>query len=302
MTILRTLLLTVMVSLVSHFSLLAEDANLELFQGAWNVVELIDSGVKIPQDEFSELLHSGGQFHIQGDNIIFHSVLDGRQYSKTFKVDNRRTPPYFNVMLHDETTGWGIFKFDGDQLTVCMSGDSATARPDEFTSEEGTSDVLMVLKRDKSRPQAPPKTEPRQAKPREKPASPEEEEPEQGGVKEIKEQDLIPTDLKIALALVGTWKIPQQVSPFYIWLKQDGTFVTSRDVPRIRTFSFIFFNLPVSSGRWTVSNGVLKLQITNSVNSQRVGAGLEFAVRNLTPQRVDLVSHLGASVAAIRMR
>lgn len=298
MAILRTILMTVMISLVSNYSLLAEDLNLKPFQGAWNVVELIDSGIEISHDEFSELLHSGGQFHIQGDQIIFHSVLDGRQYSKTLKVDNRRTPPHFNVELIGETTGWGIYQFDGDQLTVCMSGESATARPKELTSEEGSSDVLMVLKRDKSRPQTTPKTAVRPVKP----SSPEAEEEEQVAVKEIKQQDLIPTDLKIALALVGTWNVPQEFSPFYIWLKQDGTFITSRDVPAIRTFVFIFYNAPVSSGHWTVSNGVLKLQITNSLNSQRVGAGLEFAVHNLTPQRVVFVSHLGASVGAVRVR
>lgn len=297
----RSLLVVLAHFLLLNLTLAAADPNLEPFQGAWKVVELTDSGVKIPQDEFPEVLHSGGEFRIHEDQIIFHSVLDHRQYSKTIQVDNKHNPPHFNILLHDETTGWGIYKFDGNRLTVCLSADAARDRPDAFISNEESSHALMVLERDPTNTKSEPKKDSRPPKTNTNSATTGEPK-EQGEAKPIQQQELIPTDLKIALALVGTWRVPQESIPFYIWLKQDGTFVTSRDVPRIRTFSMLFFNLPVSSGHWTVSNGVLRLQISNSVNSQRVGARLEFAVQNLTPQGVSLVSHLGSSIRAVRFR
>lgn len=281
------------------------DEELAPFQGVWKVVELTDSGVNIPQDEFQEMLHSGGNFRIEDDQIIFHSVLDGRQYSKTLQVDNKHAPPHFNVRMDDETTGWGIYRIDGDQLTVCMSSESATDRPEEFSSERDSSHVLMVLLKDNSQPQTKPDDDDIKITPRDrsKPLPPKSVvKASDRETKPIKEQVLIPADLKLALGMVGTWKIPQQVSPFYVWLKPDGTFVTSRDVPRIRTFSYIFFNAPVSSGRWTVNNGVLQLNIFNSVHTQRVGAGVEYAIQNLTPQNLVLTSHFGASVSAVRVR
>lgn len=302
----RISIFVILLFCLSHTGQSQADDSLSPFQGAWKVVELTDTGVNIPEDEFQELLHSGGSFRIEDDQIIFHSVLDGRQYSKTLQVDNRHTPPHFNVRMHDETTGWGIYQIDGDQMTVCMSSESATDRPEEFQSDRESSHVLMVLVKDKSQPESKPEDDRIKITPRDNTKlstrNDSEDDKPKKEAKPIKEQDLIPEDLKLALAMVGTWKVPQQVSPFYVWLKPDGSFVTSRDVPRIRTFSFIFFNAPVSSGRWTVNNGVLQLRITNSVHSQRIGAGVEYAIQNLTPQNLVLTSHLGASIGAVRVR
>ncbi|MBD3675191.1 MAG: TIGR03067 domain-containing protein [Planctomycetaceae bacterium] len=286
--------------------LLAEtQQELQPFQGAWKVVELTDSGVNIPREDFPQLLQSGGSFRIEDDQIMFHSVVDGRLYSKTLQVDNKHTPPHFNVRMDKETTGWGIYRLEGDQITVCMSSQSATDRPEEFSSDRDSDHVLMVLQKYTTQPNAIAKDDGIKITPRD-PSKPslaqESDEPKKKKkeAKPIKEQDLIPTDLKLALALVGTWKFPQEIGPFYLSLNPDGTFVTSPAVPI--NFTLIFFNVPVSTGRWTVKNGVLELVISNSIHSQRVGAGVEYVIQNLNRENLRLTSHLGASVGAVRVR
>ena len=95
----------------------------------------------------------------------------------------------------------------GIALTVCLSADAARDRPDAFISNEESSHALMVLERDPTNTKSEPKKDSRPPKTNTNSATTGEPK-EQGEAKPIQQQELIPTDLKIALALVGTWRVP----------------------------------------------------------------------------------------------
>ena len=56
-------------------------------------------------------------------------------------------PKRFDVKFSDVQTSLGIYRLDGDRLTLCV--DDGTDQPTEFKSAEGTRTILFRLKREK---------------------------------------------------------------------------------------------------------------------------------------------------------
>ena len=73
----------------------------------------------------------------------------------TYKLDTKKTPFTIDVEAPGEKGSMlGIFKIDGDTLTICIAGDDAAGgknaeRPTKFESPEGSRTILVTFKRAK---------------------------------------------------------------------------------------------------------------------------------------------------------
>jgi uncharacterized protein (TIGR03067 family) len=122
----------------------AKDAKEELdkLQGEWTMVSLEQKGKKAPEDMVKRyrLTIKGDQWAVSIDGMA-GSVI-------TFKIDPAKSPREIDMVLKmgdRESVSKGIYKLEGDTLTLCRTvGD--VARPKEFktTAEAG---VLVVWKR-----------------------------------------------------------------------------------------------------------------------------------------------------------
>jgi uncharacterized protein (TIGR03067 family) len=68
----------------------------------------------------------------------------------SYKIDAKKNPAEIDIIPppdKKEPTIQGIFKIEGDTLTICIGHD--TARPTKFESAEGAKTMLMILKRAK---------------------------------------------------------------------------------------------------------------------------------------------------------
>jgi uncharacterized protein (TIGR03067 family) len=94
--------------------------------------------------------------------IVFTFAADGKLNVKegnrepkegaTYKLDAKKSPGEIDIIPpegKDEPTIQGIFKIEGETLTICISGPSAAGRPTKFESAEGSQTMLMILKRAK---------------------------------------------------------------------------------------------------------------------------------------------------------
>jgi len=121
----------------------SSDKRLAEFQGEWRMVSGVMNGQAMDQSTLQWVRRI-----TQGNEI---AVIAGPQtlMKMTFTVDPSTSPQsidYVNTAGSNKgKTQLGIYQFDGDLLTVCVSAPGA-ARPTTFTSEKGAGRTLTVWK------------------------------------------------------------------------------------------------------------------------------------------------------------
>jgi uncharacterized protein (TIGR03067 family) len=123
-----------------------KDPALEL-QGGWSMVLLFVNGEETPADEAK-----GGELLIEDD--VYRSKLGATAEASTFKVDATKQPKavdftYTSGFLKGKTVK-GIYKIEGDDLTVCRGVNPETDRPAEFAAPADSGLLLVVWKRSKT--------------------------------------------------------------------------------------------------------------------------------------------------------
>jgi uncharacterized protein (TIGR03067 family) len=122
-------------------------AELKQLQGTWKVVQAIDNGEKVPADDLASMV-----IIIEGEKLSVREK-DKVQHRMTLKIDPSKKPKTIDL-THTEgakkdKTDMGIFKLEGDMLTICVNEKAGGDRPTEFTSKTGSGHGLVVLKRAK---------------------------------------------------------------------------------------------------------------------------------------------------------
>jgi uncharacterized protein (TIGR03067 family) len=110
----------------------------EKIQGTWKVDSGEIAGAKNP-DELLKI-----QLVFSGEKIV-SKVGDVEKKKGTFQLDATPKIKTIDVRTDDQLVH-GIYKLDGDSLTICVD-ESGEARPAEFVSKEGSKVALVVLKR-----------------------------------------------------------------------------------------------------------------------------------------------------------
>ncbi len=120
----------------------AADAERAKFQGNWRFVSMEVQGERKPDTEFSKykVVFQGDQWTVsEGDRIAAQSF---------FRVDPTKTPKTIDIVDIDKgRIIRGIYRLEGDRLTVCDRGAKKGGRPVEFATKPDSGFVLVVLNR-----------------------------------------------------------------------------------------------------------------------------------------------------------
>jgi uncharacterized protein (TIGR03067 family) len=114
----------------------------ELIKGTWRVVAL-ESGGKAQ----SEKAFSGNTFEFAKMNGQDTAILSERAYPQVkfnYSLDPNKSPKEINLATKGNKA-LGIYKLDGDDLTICVS--LGGARPVEFVTRAGGDTETFTLKR-----------------------------------------------------------------------------------------------------------------------------------------------------------
>jgi uncharacterized protein (TIGR03067 family) len=116
--------------------------DVEKFQGKWTVASIEENGKAAPADEVAKF-----EVTIKGD-VFTVKIKDEENKEMTIKVDATKKPAAIDLVPKNakEPTVLGIYKLDGDTLTICGT-DEKKERPAEFATGKGI--TTIVLKRAK---------------------------------------------------------------------------------------------------------------------------------------------------------
>lgn len=284
----------------------AVDTELERVRGHWRVVELLENGQEIPEDQMQYWLPGGGNLEIVDYTILFESPLSGSKTTREFRIDPTSYPKRITIKNKDTETGKGIYKFDGGKLVVCISRDIA-AVPNEFAAPKDSACALIVLQKNNPNNSATPKGAPRpvhanppdmsQWKSAEPTPAPAAAVVPAGGV-----TSKVLTDNEVREMAVGTWRMTDNEGSVDISYNVDGTFQTYRYYRMMQNFQEVFVPTPISSGTWQISNGRLITHVTASSRVGMAGQTLMPAVRSISQSDLILVDNFGRVTRAVKVR
>lgn len=113
--------------------------------GSWIGESAIRGGKETPVPEGGVTL----TFTEDGKASFKEGNKKGRD-DATYKTDAKKDPAQIDILPpKDEPSLVGIYKIDGDTLTLCFSGGKDAVRPTKFESAEGSRTMLMVFNRKK---------------------------------------------------------------------------------------------------------------------------------------------------------
>jgi uncharacterized protein (TIGR03067 family) len=117
----------------------------EKMLGDWAAVSMVADGAKSSDDEAQSLFRT-----VKGNSytmFLFNKPL--ARY--TFTLDASKTPKTIDVVREGVAPGKplvGIYQLDGERWTICFAA-PGKERPKDFTSTEGSGQVLTVWEREK---------------------------------------------------------------------------------------------------------------------------------------------------------
>ena len=122
--------------------------------GAWTATAAIIDGNKLPEDEVAKtklvVTFKDGKYSASMFNK--DAGKEKEIEAGTFKIDASKKPATIDLTIGKGSkdagkTQLGLFKLDGDQLTLVIAGVDVKERPKSFDGEKGVE--VTVLKRNK---------------------------------------------------------------------------------------------------------------------------------------------------------
>jgi uncharacterized protein (TIGR03067 family) len=232
--------------------------------GTWEISTVIDDGRVVEPTDVLLNYAADGRVVIKGQTAELIVPMTFQRKQLPFIVDPSKSPMTVDMGNAQKTGGRGIFLASKDTLVLCLSSRDK-GRPTSFASLPGSGNLMVTLKRASN-----------------------------GSVPGIPNQPPKPPsyeDEQLKRMLVGTWGHQDNESIHYITLGGDGSMRATMQWKD--QFKQMFHQDVKSSGTWSVQDGAVVINITQSTDKERRGQVGSFRVRSINSSELVAVDYNG---------
>jgi uncharacterized protein (TIGR03067 family) len=118
----------------------------ELFKGEWDILSILDDGEDLGPTLIRERFAENGRIEFGTRAFAIVNPRTEARRVKAYRIDPSRTPSEIDVSTQFDDLLKGIFRFEGERLTICLSKHEETARPTRFEAPAGSDHMLIELR------------------------------------------------------------------------------------------------------------------------------------------------------------
>lgn len=253
------------------------DEETRRLRGTWDITAMIQDGTVVAQTEVRDWMAQDGRVVLKGQTLSFIQPDTNSRRELIFTVNPSAEPKTIDIAGGKKGTSLGIYRLEGETLTLCLGRGEGARRPTDFSATPGSDSLLVVLRREPgARPAAVVTSEPA--------PEPKLPEPKPAAAR-------VTTDDKIRGLMMGAWGHQDDQKAETITFNPDGTFSTTRSWKR--GFRKIFHEDSRSSGTWKLKDGIVILTNTASTNPDAVFQVFSYRITDISPSEATYISSDG---------
>jgi uncharacterized protein (TIGR03067 family) len=262
----------------------------EMLSGAWTIISIIDDGETLAPDLIKSKFAENGRVEIGTRNVVLTSPATGDRRVSALRIDPSRSPAEIDLTTRFDEVLRGIYRFEGDQLVLCMSKREDDDRPKEFQAPAGSNRVLFRLAMAPTKPAAAVAATPA-AKP--KPTTPA---PAPAPALSDAERDA-----QIRQRMTGSWNYSDSKGRLTLVFRSDGSFTATR-VWNSGLKRIFEGDSTTSNGRWSYSHGLLDAYITSTQDPRLLSRNYNYRVQSVGDGTLVVKNIFGELQTARRLR
>ena len=115
----------------------------EMLAGSWQFLSINDKGENLGPRLVESRFARDGILTIADRRMTIANPVTGEKRVATYRIDPSKSPRRIDLITRDDRLLRGIYKFEGDNLTLCLQPDEARSVPTDFSSIE-SSDLILI--------------------------------------------------------------------------------------------------------------------------------------------------------------
>ena len=115
----------------------------EMLAGSWQFLSINDKGEKLGPRLVETRFARDGILIIADRRMTIVNPVTGEERTATYRIDPSRSPRRIDLFTRDDRILAGIYKFENDNLVLCLQPAEGKEVPQEFSSPDG-SDLIMI--------------------------------------------------------------------------------------------------------------------------------------------------------------
>ena len=118
----------------------------EMLMGSWQILSINDKGENLGPRLVETRFARDGILTVAGRQMTIVNPVTGEERAATYRIDPTKTPRRIDLITRDDRMLRGVYKFEDDNLVLCLQPAETKSIPTEFSVPDGSDLMLLRLK------------------------------------------------------------------------------------------------------------------------------------------------------------